>query len=587
MVTKLVFIFVFVIIIPISIISYISYNNYAKSIQRNTSAYTLQASEEMLARVDDYITDMETLTILPMFSFTLFHNSGFALQDLLQDQEVNINKTRQIDFYLSQLNNMKKGINTIYIISDLGELYYVNNMDSIRKDMDQKVLEWRQKARLANGDPVLISTQQINPNRSSPTYVFTVLREIKDVNRFESIGAIIIDVDIDVISNFVSKLDKVTKGKTIIVDKDNQVIYDSNHSLVTHNISGNSLIQPANKSRGSYYTEIDGESYLTAYSESENTGWRVFVYVPQKELLNDVWVIRNYTFLASLFIGSIALTLSILFAVAITRPLKKLIHLMRRVQDGNLDVTFKVKGHDEIGVLGFNFNQMLSQIKQLISKVYISDFRKKEAELIALQSQINPHFIYNTLETIRMRAIINDDLEVSNMTFSLGKLLRYSITRSGEIVNVQEELVHLGNYIKLQNYRFNNRFKLVNHIADELLNFQMIKLIFQPIVENAITHGIDRKQGSGEIVLSSEIGEDTIRFFIDDNGVGMEQEHLEQLILSFHTQFEEDKPAIGGIGLRNVHERIKLHYGEQYGLHIESKVGAGTRIIIRLPRDAD
>ncbi len=274
---------------------------------------------------------------------------------------------------------------------------------------------------------------------------------------------------------------------------------------------------------------------------------------------------------------------------AITNPLRKLIELMKEVQNGNLDVRFHVKYNDEVGMLGRHFNEMLNRIKQLIRDVYQVELKKKEIELDALQSQINPHFIYNSLESIRMNAEINDDDETADMIFLLSKLLRYSINRGNERVTLHEEIDHLDHYVKFLNFRFHHSIVLQVQPLDKICKMEVIKLLFQPIVENAILHGVGSREEPLLISITYEMFEEKVVFSIKDNGSGMQPEKVEELqqkisrgvMLSHHQQPDEHRKS--GLGLRNVNERIKIYYGTEYGLSIQSEVGKGTEVFLSLP----
>jgi len=259
---------------------------------------------------------------------------------------------------------------------------------------------------------------------------------------------------------------------------------------------------------------------------------------------------------------------------------------MKVVQTGNLDVTFPVRSRDEVGLVGSAFNRMIIRVKSLIDDVYTAGQRKNEAELEALQNQINPHFIYNTLESIRMTAVLNDDVEVSHMTQLLGKLLRYGMGTGTETVPLTKELEHLEMYMQLLNYRYGNRFELRIDSGTVDLKLPVMKLLFQPIVENAVYHGLDESKSSMTIAINYEQVGNTHSFKISDDGVGMSEATLKNLRMRLNTA--NAAPDVGGkgIGLRNVNERLKILFGEGYGISIHSELGVGTDVVVRLPISA-
>jgi len=380
------------------------------------------------------------------------------------------------------------------------------------------------------------------------------------------------------------QLDNVTNGKSLIIDEKGNVIYDSMYDRMATNIENDRAISKAAGNEGSFYDEREGVNRLYIYATSPNTGWKVITSIPVSELTKDTSVIRNVTWITTGVAIIVAIIISTVLSLAITKPLRKMTRLMRTVQEGNFNVQFQVKHRDEVGQLGNQFNRMITRIDQLIQDIYEMETKKKKAELQTLQNQINPHFMYNTLESIRMAAELNDDTDAADMIAILGKLLRYSISDLHEESSLADELLHVRNYVEMLNYRYPNRFKL--HIAcdEEHERYAVIKLMLQPIVENAIYHGLDDSKPAMRITIASERAGSVLLVRIIDDGIGIEQAALTRLneSLAEGTAPGADRKQ-GGIGLKNVNERIKLHYGQGYGLFVNSAPGAGTEVVLRLP----
>lgn len=597
---KLSIVFLFLIILPIGVLSYISAERYSDSIERNTVTYVSQISDKMISKLDDYMEDMKKISIIPSYldeikeglkisnryyeSLPLRMNDADELSDkasgVLSGEELQL--LRRIEGSIYFLNNIKSaGSNSVYLFDRYGHYYFTTRSEGIRTDLKSVYEEWRALAYKTHGTPVLVSTQEVS-GRSGNRYVFSVVREIIDTN-FESLGMIAVDANIDVIENIVKDLDSATHGTTLIVDNEGRVVFDSEKKYLARNLQSSELLERASGTEGSFHTEIDGVPVLSIYRESHNTGWKIFISIPQDKLMGDATRIRNVTVLSAFAIIGFALLISMIFTFTLTKPLRSLVRLMKTVQTGNLEVTFPVRGRDEIGLVGSAFNRMIVRVKSLVDDVYSAGQRKNEAELEALQNQINPHFIYNTLESIRMTAVINDDAEVSDMTQLLGKLLRYSIGPGTETVPLAKELEHLEIYLHLLNYRYGNRFVL--SLPENGLNLQMpvMKLLFQPIVENAVYHGLDETKPLMTIRISYEqVGADC-QFTIADDGVGMDEATLRRLRGSLNDPQRGPSEGGRGIGLRNVHERLKLRFGEAYGIGIDSTLGVGTQVIVRFP----
>lgn len=612
---KLFIVFLFLVLLPVGVIGYISAERYADSIEANTVSYVSELSDAMISKLDDYIQDMKKISIIPSYldeiRTGLKRSNAFYEQrdetersegqesaartvpdSILPEEELlRLEIQREAESSIYFMNNIKQGTNSVYLFDRYGHSYFALKSGGVRGDLAQMYPQWKELAREGHGYPILVSTQEVSGRPNNGRYVFTVVREIIDTS-FESLGMIAVDANITVIENIVRDLDKTTLGTTLIVDERGRVIFDSEKKYLTQSYPHAELLEQASGPEGSFHAVVDGRRMLTIYKRSEETGWKMIITVPERELMAGAVQTRNLTLSTTLAAVLLALLISLVLIIAVTRPLRSLVRLMKVVQSGNLDVTFPVRRPDETGLVGSAFNRMLLRVRTLIDDVYAAGQRNKEAELKALQNQINPHFIYNTLESIRMTAVMNDDVEVSDMTHLLGKLLRYSIGGGMETVPAAKELEHLKLYVQLLNYRYGNRFTLTLPAEPFDGSLPVMKLLFQPIVENSVYHGLEDGKPVMHISIRYERDGQEHRFTISDNGAGMSGEALGQLRgkldepqwSRMSAAGEEDDPR--GIGLRNVHERLKLRYGEKYGLQVDAEPGAGTTVTVRFLAEA-
>ena len=245
----------------------------------------------------------------------------------------------------------------------------------------------------------------------------------------------------------------------------------------------------------------------------------------------------------------------------------------------NLNSTFSYNRDDEIGSLINSYNAMKSRINDLININYKNQIEQKELELRQLQNQINPHFIYNTLESIHMMAELNDDLETSIMAEYFGSIIRYSMNRKINTVTLDKELEIINNYIYLQKIRFDQLFTIQNLVPDELLNCEIIKMIIQPLIENSIYHGLSECSGDGKIIIQGQKIDNNLLLSISDNGIGMDEATRDNL----NDYINDKNNNFKGIALRNINRRLKLNYGSNYGLEIFSIEGKGTSMVLTLP----
>ncbi|MRN55965.1 cache domain-containing sensor histidine kinase [Paenibacillus monticola] len=595
---KLLLVFLIIITLPLSFISVITYKSYSGSIQGNTIAYSEKLIDQMMDGIDDYIEDMKRISSMPAYvndiKQNLIRSNRYYEQKNIMggssgsaslspgDFDLLLSIQRGIEGNISFINNIKSGANSVYIFDGYGNGYYSAKDGGVRLDLKESYKFWSEQTKDSNGEALLFGTQAYTSNLQSTRYAFTVVRKIVD-GLWNPIGLIAVEANISNMENQVTELDNVTHGKSLIVDEKGTVVYDSDKSLLTTDISHSELFQKAAGIAGSFYDTVDNEERLNIYSSSTKTNWKVIISIPVDELTRDVKVTRNVTLAATLSIIVLALMISIILSFALTKPLTQMIQLMKKVQGGDLDVTFRVQRRDEIGLLGHQFNRMLARIRQLIQDIYQIEEQKKEAELQALQSQINPHFIYNTLESIRMTAELNDDIEAADMISILGKLLRYSTSDVTSRTTMKQELGYVRNYVELLNCRYPNRFLLQIDVPPELDNYSIIKLVFQPIIENAAYHGLDDSKSQMHLSIKCEYTENMLLFHIRDDGCGMDEATLDKLNTAMEKESPPKKSIIGGIGMKNVHQRVRLHYGAAYGIKVYSEPGNGTDVILSLP----
>ncbi|NIK80232.1 two-component system sensor histidine kinase YesM [Paenibacillus castaneae] len=599
---KLFLVFLLLITLPLSFIGYISYSNYSRSIEEKTIVYSTKMLENMMVRVDDYIEDMSRISSIPAYQDDIKQNliqsnsyyekrqsaAGENSNQMPDDFNLLLKIQRGIEGNISFINAIKRGANSVYIFDQYGNGYYSTTGGGIRLNVKESYENWLEQIKSSGGEAKLFSTEKYTSNLQSERYVFTIVRKVID-KQLKPIGMIAVDANISVIEDQMSELDKVTSGKSVIIDELGNVIYDSDKERMGTNIEDDPSVVQATGTKGSFYLESDGYNRLYIYTTSPNTNWKVITSIPDSELTKDAVVIRNVTWIATIITIIVALFISFVFSFALTNPLRKMMRLMKNVQEGDFNVQFQVKHRDEVGQLGNQFNRMIVRIDHLIQDIYVMETKKKEAELQALQSQINPHFMYNTLESIRMAAELNDDHIAADMIAILGKLLRYSISDLHEEVTLENEVGHMHNYVEMLNYRYPNRFRLETDISEELRSYPIIKLVLQPIVENAIYHGMDDNKPFMRIELIGECTQHILLLRIKDDGVGMDMATLDRLnrsLAGIEIEDTGEKQKTGGIGLKNVNERIKLHYGNAYGLKVKSKPNEGTEVILQLPLEA-
>lgn len=317
---------------------------------------------------------------------------------------------------------------------------------------------------------------------------------------------------------------------------------------------------------------------LATMVEVPDTDWVMVSIVPYNEILEVSKKIRYEIFLLSLAIGALAYFISFLISTSVSKRIRLLAGKMKRIKNGEFETRIDSDSSDEIGELISDFNDMAARISFLIKEQFRLGQQAKNSELMALQAQINPHFLYNTMDLISWTAINNDVPEISAIVRSLSKFYKLSLSKGANIIPIRDELEHVKLYVEIQNRRFNNKIAFQTEIDEAVYDYSTLKTILQPVVENSIMHGIlEKKERCGGILLTARLNNGFIRFTVKDDGVGIPAEKMEGILSRL-----ERNPG-SGYGIKNINERIKLYYGEQYGMSFESEVGLGTVVTISIP----
>lgn len=332
-----------------------------------------------------------------------------------------------------------------------------------------------------------------------------------------------------------------------------------------------------------YVRSVGGKKMLVVYQSLKINNWVIAAVIPQGDLLSGAYQFLVFLAVIMILVILVSSYVAIRFSRTLTNSIEYLSRQVKEFDAGNLDVRFDVKDTNEIGVLANGLSCLTITVSNLVEEVKREQERKAKVELLALQSQIKPHFLYNTLGSIKHLIDMGKNTMASQMCGALSKFYMIGISKGKELIPVRQEIDHVRNYLLIQKMRYGEEFNYDIQISDEILDAYILKLTIQPIVENAIYHGIKNKPGSGIITLSGRKENRDILFEILDDGAGMSEEKLENLKKSIRLSGIEENPVT--FGLRNVNQRIILHYGEPYGLQIESVEGVYTRVVIRIPFD--
>lgn len=385
---------------------------------------------------------------------------------------------------------------------------------------------------------------------------------------------VVMDFRFSQIADFVDEVGIGPHGYCFIMDQDGNMVYHPQQQLIFSGLKEENL--ELLKDRPDGYLEQSDVIYTI--QTMEDSGWRVVGVSYVDELItqrvqNVVAILLGLL----LFVLFSAICSSLVFSRMISRPVKRLIQAMEQFEDSASDFTYHaVEGSREIGELSHSFGHMVVQIQQLMEKVREEEITLRKAELRALQAQINPHFLYNTLDAIGWLCEEERTQDAVEMVNALAKLFRISISKGHEIIPVEKELEHARSYLKIEKFRY-KQFAYSFDVDEDCLNYYCNKITLQPIIENAIYHGLDRMVDEGEIRIGVHSRGDNLVFTVEDNGIGMTKEQCREIL-------EGSTGDKTGIGIRNVNNRIKIYFGEQYGIQIDSELDEGTTVTIIMPK---
>lgn len=375
--------------------------------------------------------------------------------------------------------------------------------------------------------------------------------------------------------------------KIIILDENGDILYDIG-DLNISNTKKEEIIEAAHNRE--QIIKINDNKYIVINRQISQYGWSTLLLLEYGEISKKIYDGTAFLIIMTLIIYMILFAVCIVFSLSISRRLKILTAKMQKVKAGILVTQPTVGGNDEIAYIDNNFNDMVVKLNEMINQNYIQNIEKKEAELRTLRFQINPHFLYNTLELINSMASVYDCDEIGVVSQKLGEMFRYNIGNiDSDFATLYEEVEHIQNYYSIQKIRLEDNIRVIIDVPDELLEHEIPRFILQPIVENAFKYGFGNNKLQGTIRIRARTMGQHLYIMVEDDGEGIEKERLEfvkSYISNEKTNINDylgEKDARKGIGLYNVNSRIKLCYGDTYGIQIESEKGKGTKVIIRIP----
>lgn len=579
---KILISYIFIILFCVIIVGLTFFKYFEEVISDKIMLSIKQSNDQVLISMDNLLENISKLTETPntqrdIYNILIKNYSGVETYQLYSDiDQVNALLYDRIFFFNDLVDSV------LLIPYNMDYFFwktkgkYLNRDEYETKFQDE---EWMNAIMDGAGEEVIIGYREDKIFTKSGDDVITVGRNIVDPYTKESLGVIIINIMCEQLEAIMSKSQITEHSKVFILDGKGRIIYvNVNNDYIGGLFTDVDLLANLDFTKELNHIVIDKEYYV-AISKSHYSGFQVVSMIPRDELFSEIDYIKSFLIAICFILILISVLIALGISISITKPLRKLKEQMSKVQRGNLDVKSGIY-NGEIGELGTVFDKMVNEIKDLIRQVEIQQKEKSDAELTALQAQISPHFIYNTLNTIKIMARMQGSKGIEDSLNSVIEILSFAVKTKSDIISIEEELIQLEYFIHIINLRYFESFNFILHIDEEVKSYGTLKYLLQTIIENAIYHGFNNKCNRGNIYIAITKEENQLKYLIIDNGVGIEGNKITYILSKEHSKHDN---RFNKIGLYNVNKRIKATYGQQYGIQIRSKVGYYTRVEAIIP----
>ncbi|WP_336765163.1 cache domain-containing sensor histidine kinase [Paenibacillus sp. USHLN196] len=565
-------------------------------VERQVEGHTMQLIGKVNEALNSKMENLQNMTYLIAFDpevdafmdDKMPPNDGAGIQPMTMDANAETEQNR-----LYGIKQTLQGFTTLY--PEIAGIVLVNgNGDYISNEMyprDEQSLIQESWYQTASANPGIFMVLGQPKERNLTTHVrykddeiVSVARSITDEASGRVRGVIMIDLKLRSVSQAARNVTLGKSGYVMVTDAEGQSVYKPEHPLIEH-IPTDWF--PSGE-RGTFTAETESGALLFMYQSSTFTGWRTVGVFPTRESISEVRQIQFYVVSFVFVVCLFGLSASLWFSRSIAQPIFRLMSYMRRAETGNLRAGRWSDRADEIGMLGNSYNRMLAQIRQLISLNELRERQKRDAEMRSLQEHIKPHFLYNTLDTIHWMARKEGAEDVSGMVSALSRLFRIGLSKGQDYIPLHSEIEHMTSYLQIQQTRYRDRLQYTLNIPEELRDLFVLKLLLQPLVENAIYHGIKGRRGPGHIRVEARLEHNRLLLIVQDDGAGMSKERLaemQHLLEAPLASLEASSPGITGksYGMLNVQARIRLSFGDEYGIVLESDEGEGTSVTVIHP----
>ena len=580
--------FALIVIMTIFLLGAVSLNFFRRTLVDSAEQSTMQFAAQLSRIVDNYIAYMNDIALVVMDDQDVRAYMAAPAASSAWDRA-------RIESFLGSIRKVRKDIDGVFLLParsnavgaapDVLPAYVIVSSpgDSVNPDYDYGHFA-SAGARTADTDVPSVSSAHVeNLVDGRYPWVISLDRKIKGHDG-SIVGYIRVDLNYAIIEDLCRDIQLGSSGYVFILDKSGDIVYHPRQQLIYGNLRTERIPQLLALREGFLTSDVDGRQILYTAKSSARTGWIIVVVSYLSELLAGSQR-AIYTFiLLAILCFTVSVFVSSFVSVRISRPIEALRRSMQEVEKGNFDMDITVECSNEVYQLAHNCDIAVKKVRDLIEQNRKDSEQRRLLELRALQAQINPHFLYNTLDSIIWMVELGENEKAIDITSNLARFFRLGISRGSEIITIRTEIEYLETYLSIQKTRYESKLDYEISFQPELYGFRILKLLVQPLVENAIYHGIKNKETPGIVRVYGEREGGTMLIRVSDDGVGMDPPRLEALRRSLReSEYYEAEASSGGVGIHNVQGRIALYFGAEYGLAFESTPGVGTTATVRIP----
>ncbi len=578
---KLLVSFIGFVTIPLAILSIFSFNLYSEEIQQTVIKSSIQSNEQINKNLDTFLGMLSKLSEYPVKDNKIKNllTKDYTKYEFAEYEEA-VDKDEIKDLLYNNIKSYSNIIDSVMLYkAGTFEILGRTPADSLNASYSPEGEQWFKKLQSLEGARAIIGVHRDFQQSPRGNYVISVGRVINNSDTRKVSGYIILNVRVENLETLWADVKLTKNSKFYLVDENSNIVFSRDNSQINKKI-GTVLGENTVFNDSSYTIKKLGEDdYYLISSKSATSNWTVLSVIPKNELFSYINSMFDITILLSIIISILSVAAAVLIATGVTKPLYKLNQKMKLVGQGNFDVEID-RSSGEVGDISLTVQKMIYEIKRLISKIYQEEGEKRNAEMNALQAQINPHFLYNTLNTIKWMASMQGASSIESALGSLSYLFTFIARSSGDFIPIRDEIKFLQEYLSILNLRYYNRFTVDYEVDEVVYKYKTLKFLLQPVVENAVFHGIEGVDRKGVLKVSVRFDNNRIIFFVEDNGKGITDDIMKSI---FEEESKMASRSINSIGIPNIQKRIKLFFGDGFGLSIKSVADQGTTVILTIP----